>query len=43
LESHNYIQGIAKNNDKLIVLVDAVKLLEDSSSEIQKAMEGSKQ
>ncbi|MEW6044465.1 MAG: chemotaxis protein CheW [Thermoproteota archaeon] len=43
LESHNYIQGIAKNNDKLIVLLDAVRFLEDSSSEIQQAMEGNKQ
>ncbi|MEM3064078.1 MAG: chemotaxis protein CheW [Candidatus Nitrosotenuis sp.] len=41
LESHNYIQGIAKHNDKLIVLLDAARLLEDSGSEIQQAMEGS--
>ncbi len=43
LESHNYIKGIVKNNEKLIVLIDAVAFLEDSNSEIQQAMEGSKQ
>jgi purine-binding chemotaxis protein CheW len=43
LESHNYITGIAKINEKLIVLLDAVKLLEDSSSMIKEAMGGNKQ
>jgi purine-binding chemotaxis protein CheW len=43
LESHNYIKGIAKTNDKLIVLLDVVKLLEDSSSMIKEVMEESKQ
>ncbi|HWP78239.1 MAG TPA: chemotaxis protein CheW, partial [Candidatus Nitrosotenuis sp.] len=43
LESHNYIKGIVKNNEKLIVLIDAVTFLEDSSSEIQQALEGNKQ
>lgn len=43
LESHNYIKGIAKINDRLIVLLDVVKLLEDSSSAINEAMEENKQ
>jgi purine-binding chemotaxis protein CheW len=43
LESHNYIRGIAKNNEKLTVLLDAVKFLEGSSSDISKVMEGNKQ
>lgn len=38
LESHNYIKGIAKSNDKLIILLDVVSLLEDSSSVIKEAM-----
>lgn len=40
LESHNYIKGIAKTNDKLIVLLDVVSLLEDSASVIKEAMGG---
>lgn len=43
LESHNYIKGIAKNNEKLIVLLDAVKFLKDSTSAITEAMNGGKQ
>ena len=43
LESHNYIKGIAKNDKKLTVLLDAVKFLEDSSSDISKIMEDNKQ
>jgi purine-binding chemotaxis protein CheW len=43
LESHNYIKGIAKINDKLIVLLDAVRLLEDSSSAISEVMGRNKQ
>jgi purine-binding chemotaxis protein CheW len=43
LESNSYIGGIVKNNEKLIVLLDAVKFLEDSSSEIKEAMEANKQ
>jgi purine-binding chemotaxis protein CheW len=43
LESHNYIKGIAKINDRLIVLLDVVKLLEDSSSAINEVMEENKQ
>jgi purine-binding chemotaxis protein CheW len=43
LESHNYIKGIAKINNKLIVLLDAVKLLEDSSSAISEVMGENKQ
>jgi purine-binding chemotaxis protein CheW len=43
LESHNYIKGIAKINEKLIVLLDVVKLLENSSYEIKQVMEESKQ
>jgi purine-binding chemotaxis protein CheW len=43
LESHNYIKGIAKTNDKLIILLDVAKLLEDSSSAIDEAMEENKQ
>lgn len=39
LESHNYIKGIAKINQKLVVLLDVVKLLQDSTSEISTAME----
>lgn len=43
LESHNYIKGIAKINEKLVVLLDVVKLLEDSSSVIKEAMGGNRQ
>jgi purine-binding chemotaxis protein CheW len=43
LESHNYIKGIAKNDEKLTVLLDVVKFLEDSSSDISQIMEGNKQ
>ena len=39
LESHNYIKGIAKLNQKLVVLIDVVKLLQDSTSDISEAME----
>jgi purine-binding chemotaxis protein CheW len=39
LESHNYIKGIAKINQKLIVLLDVVKLLQDSTGDITSAME----
>lgn len=42
LESHNYIKGIAKINQKLVVLLDVVKLLQDSNSDITQAM-GAKQ
>lgn len=43
LESHNYIKGIAKSNEKLIVLLDAVKFLKDSTSAITEAMNGGQQ
>jgi purine-binding chemotaxis protein CheW len=39
LDSHSYIKGIAKINQKLIVLLDVVKLLQDSTDEISTAME----
>ncbi|MBM3904752.1 MAG: chemotaxis protein CheW [Thaumarchaeota archaeon] len=39
LESHNYIKGIAKINQKLVVLLDVVKLLQDSTSDISSVME----
>jgi purine-binding chemotaxis protein CheW len=39
LESHNYIKGIAKINQKLVVLLDVVKRLQDSTSDITSAME----
>ena len=39
LESHNYIKGIAKINQKLVILLDVVKLLQDSSSDITQVME----
>jgi len=35
LESRNYVKGIAKNDNKLLILLDAAKLLEDSSFEIK--------
>ncbi len=38
LEAHNYIKGIAKLDQKLVVLIDVVKLLIDSNSDISKAM-----
>jgi purine-binding chemotaxis protein CheW len=43
LESHNYIKGIAKMNQKLIVLIDVVNLLSDSSSDLSQIMERGKQ
>ena len=43
LESHNYIKGIAKLNQKLVILIDAVKLLSDSSADLSQIMEGDKQ
>ena len=43
LESHNYIKGIAKLNQKLVVLIDVVKLLSDSSADLSQIMEGDKQ
>jgi purine-binding chemotaxis protein CheW len=43
LESNNYIKGIAKNEEKLTVLLDVVKFLEDSSSDISQIMEDNKQ
>jgi purine-binding chemotaxis protein CheW len=39
LESHNYIKGIAKIDKKLVVLLDVVKLLQDSTDDITSAME----
>lgn len=39
LESHNYINGIAKVNEKLIVLLDVVRLLEDSSEAVNQVLE----
>lgn len=43
LDSQNYIKGIVKIEQRLIVLLDATKLLEDSASDITKAMEGGTQ
>lgn len=43
LESHNYIKGIAKMNQKLVVLIDVVKLLSDSSADLSQIMECGKQ
>ncbi|MBI5697638.1 MAG: purine-binding chemotaxis protein CheW [Thaumarchaeota archaeon] len=43
LESHNYIKGIAKLNQRLVILLDVVKLLQDSSSDISKVMGAEKQ
>ena len=43
LESHNYIKGIAKLEQRLVVLLDVVKLLQDSSSDISKIMGAEKQ
>ena len=43
LESHNYIKGIAKLNHKLVVLIDVVKLLSDSSADLSQIMEDGKQ
>src|SRR5574338_704375 len=37
-ESHNYIKGIVKLNQRLVVLLDVARLLEDSSSDISSAM-----
>lgn len=43
LESHNYIKGIAKLNQRLVILLDVVKLLQDSSSDISKILGAEKQ
>jgi len=43
LESHNYIKGIAKLSHKLVVLIDVVKLLSDSSTDLSQIMEDGKQ
>ena len=43
LESHNYVKGIVKSDEKLTILLDIVKLLEDSSSVITEAMPGGNQ
>ncbi|MDG7050100.1 MAG: chemotaxis protein CheW [Nitrososphaerota archaeon] len=43
LESHNYIKGIAKLNHKLVVLIDVVKLLSDSSADLSQIMGDGKQ
>ena len=40
LESRNYVKGIIKSGEKLTVLLDVVRLLEDSSSVITEAMQG---
>jgi len=40
LESCGYVRGIVKSDEKLTVLIDAVKLLEDSSSVITETMKG---
>ena len=39
LESHNNIKGIAKIDQKLVVLLDVVRLLQDSTGDIASAME----
>lgn len=43
LDSNNYIKGIVKISQRLIVLLDVTKLLEDSTSDITEAMKGAKQ
>lgn len=43
LDSNNYIKGIVKVNQRLIVLLDVTKLLEDSTSDITEAMKGARQ
>jgi purine-binding chemotaxis protein CheW len=43
LESHNYIKGIAKMNQKLVILIDVVKLLSDSSTDLSQIMQGGHQ
>ncbi len=43
LESHNYIKGIAKMNQKLVVLIDVVKLLSDSNADLSQIRGGGKQ
>ena len=43
LDSHNYIKGIVKLNQRLVVLLDVVRLLEDSSSDITSVMGAAKQ
>ena len=40
LESRNYVKGIIKSGEKLTVLLDVVRLLEDSSSVITGAIQG---
>ncbi|TBR10130.1 MAG: chemotaxis protein CheW [Candidatus Nitrosotenuis sp.] len=43
LESSNYVKGIIKSDEKLTVLLDVAKLLEDSSSVITEMMRGGNQ
>ncbi|QLH08202.1 chemotaxis protein CheW [Candidatus Nitrosotenuis sp. DW1] len=43
LESSNYIKGIVKSDEKLIVLLDVAKLLDDSSFTITEAIQGGNQ
>ncbi len=43
LESSNYVKGIVKSNEKLIVLLDVAKLLDDSSFTITEAIQGGNQ
>jgi len=43
LESHNYVKGIAKSGEKLIVPLNVAKLLQNSSSAITEAIRGGNQ
>ncbi|WKT58594.1 chemotaxis protein CheW [Candidatus Nitrosotenuis chungbukensis] len=43
LESSNYVKGIVKSDEKLIVLLDVAKLLDDSSFTITEAIQGGNQ
>ena len=43
LDSHNYIKGIVKLNQRLVVLLDVIRLLEESSSDISDIMGAAKQ
>jgi purine-binding chemotaxis protein CheW len=43
LELHNYIKGIVKSGEKLVVLLDVANLLENSSSAITEAIRGENQ
>lgn len=43
LESSNYVKGIVKSDEKLIVLLDVAKLLDDSSLTITEAIQGGNQ